>query len=137
MSGMTLLETLLVMLLITVITMAGGFGLAQLQTQFQLRGTGDEIRSQLQYGRELAIANKGWSGYRIKSINGLVVLVSDGRELSRVTIPRGMNMSPPVFDWGFAPVTGQLSGCALPCSLGLSLKGSSETVIIQSNGIVY
>ena len=136
MSGMTLIETLLVIAITTVITVSAGFGLAVMQSQFQLRSSGDEIRSQLQYGRELAIANGNYIEYTIRNEGNSVILLGGGAEIARYQVPERISFSPAAFSWGFAPVTGLLTGCSLPCTLGLTLRGNSEIIIVRSNGIV-
>ncbi len=136
MSGMTLFETLLVLTITILVTVSGVIGLSALQSLFQLRSTGDEIRAQLQYGRELAIANKGGAQYRIGYSSGSVILSANGSDVSRFQVPGVISFSPSTFDWGFAPVTGELTGCSLPCTLGLTMRGNSEIIIVRSNGII-
>ena len=136
MKGMTLLEVLLVIALTAIIVVTGVFGYGAMQTSLSLRSAGDEIRSQLQLGRELAIANMNGVAYRIKSSGGVVILFGGDREIKRFQMPVGISSSPSVFDWGFSSVTGSLIGCSLPCTIGLSARGGSELITIRANGIV-
>ncbi len=135
-SGMTFIEILLVMGIALVISVGGISGLSQLQAVFKLRGAADEIRAALQLGRELARANKDQESYLISLASGIFVLRSNAGEIIRYQSPEGITYSPASFTWGFTPLTGQLSGCQLPCELSLSSGGNTELVIFQANGIV-
>ncbi len=134
--GFTFIELVLVVAITVAITASGIVGLSQLQAIFKLRSSGDEIRSQLQYGRELAIANKDQLSYQISLVSGVVILRSNLGEITRFQSPAGITYSPSSFTWGFTPLTGQLTGCALPCQLTLTSIGNTELVIFQQNGIV-
>lgn len=135
-AGFTFIELVLVVVITVAITAAGVVGLSQLQAIFKLRSAGDEIRSQLQYGRELAIANKDQLSYQISLVSGIVTLRSNQGEIARFQSPAGISYSPSSFTWGFSPLTGQLIGCALPCQLTLTSADNVEMVIFQQNGIV-
>jgi len=134
--GFTFLEVVLVVAITVAVTAAGVAGLSQLQAVFKLRSAGDEIRSQLQYGRELAIANKDQLSYEISLVSGIVILRSNLGEIARFQSPAGITYSPSSFNWGFTPLTGQLTGCVLSCQLTLTSTGNTELVIFQQNGIV-
>ncbi|MEK7525146.1 MAG: prepilin-type N-terminal cleavage/methylation domain-containing protein [Patescibacteria group bacterium] len=136
MRGLTLIEILLVMALVVVISAGGIAGLSQLQAVFKLRGAADEIRAALQLGRELAIANKDQETYQISLAFGIVILRSNAGEIVRYMSPAGITYSPSSFGWGFTPLTGQLTGCPLPCQLTLTSGENVELVIFQTNGIV-
>lgn len=133
---MTFIEILLVMTVAILIAMGGVSGLSQLQAVFKLREASDEIRAALQLGRESAIANKDQETYQISLASGVIILRSTVGEIVRYLSPGGITYSPATFNWGFAPLTGQLTGCPLPCQLTLTLGGSTELVIFQTNGIV-
>ncbi len=134
--GFSFIEIVLVILIITSVTASGVVGLSQLQAVFKLRAAADEIRGQLQYGRELAIANKDQLSYTISLASGTIILRSGSSELARYQSPAGITYSPASFTWGFSPLTGELTGCALPCQLTLTSGGSTEAVIFQANGLV-
>lgn len=134
--GMTFIEILLVMGITVLIAAGGVSGLSQLQAVFKLRGAADEIRAALQLGRELAKANKDQETYRIILASGVVVLRSNAGEIVRYLSPEGIAYSPSAFTWGFAPLTGQLTGCQLPCQLSMTSSGNAELVVFQTNGIV-
>lgn len=136
MKGLTFIEILLVVALTVAISAGGIAGLSQLQAVFKLRGAADEIRAALQLGRELAIANKDQETYQVGLASGIVILRSNAGEIVRYLSPEGITYSPPAFTWGFAPLTGELTGCALPCQLTLTSGGNTELVIFQTNGIV-
>lgn len=133
---MTFIEILLVMTIAILIAAGGVSGLSQLQAVFKLRGAADEIRAALQLGRESAIANKDQETYQISLASGVVILRSTAGEIVRYLGPEGITYSPASFNWGFAPLTGQLTGCPLPCQLTLTSSGNTELVIFQTNGIV-
>ncbi len=134
--GLSLIELLLVLAIVSVITAAGVVGLSQLQAIFKLRSAADEIRGQLQYGRELAIPNKDQLIYQISLSSGTVILKSNNGEITRFQSPAGVTYSPASFTWGFSPITGLLTGCTLPCTLSLTSSGNTELVIFQANGLV-
>lgn len=134
--GLTLIEILLVTALTVAISAGGIAGLSQLQSVFKLRGAADEIRAQLQLGRELASANKDQETYQISLVSGIVVLRSLAGEIGRYLSPDGITYSPSSFAWGFAPLSGLLTGCPLPCQLTLTAGENTELVIFQANGIV-
>lgn len=134
--GMTFIEILLVMTIAILIAARGISGLSQLQAVFKLREAADEIRAALQLGRESAIANKYQETYQISLASGVVILRSNAGEIVRYLSPEGITYSPVSFNWGFAPLTGQLTGCTLPCQLTLTSSGNTELVIFQTNGIV-
>lgn len=136
MKGLTFIEVLLVVALTVAISAGGIAGLSQLQAVFKLRGAADEIRAALQLGRELAIANKDQETYQISLASGIVILRSNAGEIVRYLSPSGITYSPSAFSWGFTPLTGELTGCALPCQLTLTSVGNTELVIFQTNGIV-
>lgn len=135
-AGFTFIELVLVVAITAAITASAIVGLSQLQAVFKIRSAGDEIRSQLQYGRELSIANKDQLSYQISLTSGIVVLRSNLGEIARFQSPAGITYSPASFTWGFSPITGQLTGCSLPCQLTLTSIGNTEVVIFQQNGIV-
>ncbi|MBI1872147.1 hypothetical protein HYS10_01880 [Candidatus Collierbacteria bacterium] len=120
----------------TSITAAGIVGLSRLQTIFKLRPAADEVRSQLQLGRELAIANKDQVNYQINLASGILILRGGVTEIARFQTPAGVNYAPSTLTWGFTPLTGSLTGCSLPCQLTLSSGDESEIVTIQANGII-
>lgn len=133
---MTFIEILLVMTVAILIAAGGISGLSQLQAVFKLRGAADEIRAALQLGRESAIANKDQETYQISLDSGVVILRSTAGEIVRYLGPEGITYSPASFNWGFAPLTGQLTDCVLPCQLTLTSGENIELVIFQTNGIV-
>lgn len=134
--GFTFFEILLVIAIATAITATGVVGLSRLQTIFKLRGAADETRSQLQLGRELAIANKDQVNYQLTLTPGILILRGGVTEIARFQTPSGVNYAPSSFTWGFTPLTGSLTGCSLPCQLTLSSGDESEIVTIQANGII-
>lgn len=133
---MTLFEIMLVIGITGLITVAAILGLGTLQSSFRVRSAADEIRAQLELGRELAIANQDQASYRIGNQEGVVILYADNVELSRFIPPQGLTFSPETFEWGFTPITGELTGCTLPCSLTLSSGGSTELINIHASGVV-
>ena len=133
---MTFIEILLVTTIAIMITVGGVSGLSQLQAVFKLREAADEIRAALQLGRELAIANKDQQVYQVDLNSGIMTLRSNAGEIIRYLGPEGITYSPASFNWGFTPLTGQLTGCVLPCQLTLSSGGNMELVLFQANGIV-
>lgn len=135
-SGMTLLELLLVIGLATAVLAAGSVSWSQLSIIFRLRSAGDEIRGLLQYGRELAKANKNQASYSLSFASGVMILSGSGVEVGRYQSPAGIIFSPAMFNWGFSPLSGQLTGCPLPCQLTLTGGDNSEVITIQSNGII-
>ena len=134
--GMSFIEILLVVTITAAISAMGIVGLSQLSTVFKLRAAADEIRSQMQLGRELAAANRDQLAYQINLTSGVVVLRTNVSEIARFLIPAGVTVSPSNFTWGFTSLTGQLTGCPLPCTISLTGSGNTETVIFQANGIV-
>jgi len=130
------MEMILMIAISAAIAAMGIVGLSQLQAVFKLRSAGDEIRSRLQLGRELAIANKDQVSYSITLTSGVVTLRSNSGEISRFQTPGGITYSPNVFTWNFTPSTGMLTGCTLPCQLSLTSGGNTELVIFNENGIV-
>lgn len=136
MKGLTFIEILLVIAITAAITGAGVVGLSQLQSVFKLRSAADMIRGQLQYGRELAVANKDQLSYEISLSSGTVILRSNVGEIDRFQSPTGIVYSPSSFTWSFTPLTGQLAGCPLPCELTLTIGDNTELVIFQTNGLV-
>lgn len=136
MRGMTLLEVLLVIALTAAISVTGVMGLSQLTAIFRLRSAGDEIRALLQYGRELATANKNQVAYSLVFSSGVVSLTGGGTEVGRFQPPAEIIFAPASFSWGFTPLSGALTGCALPCQLTLSNVGNSEIITIQANGVI-
>lgn len=134
--GLTFIEILLVITITAAIAGVGVVGLSQLQSVFKLRSAADVVRGQLQYGRELAIANKDQLSYEISLSSGTVILRSNAGEIDRFQSPAGVVYSPAAFTWGFMPLTGLLTGCALPCQLTLTIGDNTELVIFQANGLV-
>ncbi|KKT42198.1 MAG: hypothetical protein UW31_C0009G0044 [Candidatus Collierbacteria bacterium GW2011_GWA2_44_13] len=63
--GFTLFEIMLVMALMVAVTAIGIINLARLQSVFSLRSSADEIKAEIQYGRELAVANKDSGLYNV------------------------------------------------------------------------
>ncbi len=134
--GFTFFEILLVIAIGSAITAIGIIGLSQLQTIFKLRSSGDEVRSMLQLGRELAIANKGQVAYTLALSAAVFSLSGGGIEVARFQPPAGITYQPTTFSWGFTPLTGTLIGCTLPCSLVLTSGGETEAIIVSTNGII-
>lgn len=133
--GFTLFEIAIVFVIGIAITTAGIITLSRLQSLFRLRTAADEMRSQIQYGRELAIANKDQSLYGIVLSGNIFRLTADGEDISRYQIPSSIIVSPTSMLWNFAPVTGVVQSCS-PCQIELTRGGLLESIIIQSNGIV-
>jgi len=133
---MTLFEVILVIGIASLITVSAVLGLGNLQSSFKVRSAADEIRAQLELGRELSISNQNQASYSISNASGSVVLYSSGVELSRYIPAQGVIFSPEAFDWSFTPITGGLIGCSLPCNLVLTSGNSSETITIYENGVV-
>ena len=133
---MTLFEVLLVVFIVSVIILSGSFGWVALQTAFSLRSVGDEIRSQMQLGRELSRAGMNGADYQIRHTGNSVVLLSDGVEIRRYLLPSNVSLTPLLFNWSFSPITGDIVGCSLPCVIGVTMRGTSESIIIRANGIV-
>lgn len=134
--GFTIFEMLLVISITTAITAAGIIGLSQLQAIFRIRAAADEIRSLLQYGRELAIANRNQASYSVSFSSGVAVLTENQRELNRFISPTGIIYEPTTFSWSFTPLTGKIIGCSQPCQLTLTSTDNTEIILIQENGIV-
>ncbi len=134
-AGFTLFEVVLVMALVMIVSTVGIVNLARLQNLFRLRSSADEIKAQIQYGRELAIANKNRSIYSVNLSGSIFKLQADGKEINRYQIPSGIVMTPSSLNWNFTPVTGALASC-LSCQIILSSGSQSENINIHSNGIV-
>lgn len=134
-SGFTLFEVVLVLAIGISITAIGIVSLSRLQKMFQLRSSADEIRSQIQYGRELAIANKNNSVYSISLSGTVVSLKAGGKEITRYQFPQGITATPPSFNFIFSANTGTIGTCS-SCQLTLFATGATEIINIQSNGIV-
>ncbi|NCP47091.1 hypothetical protein COT86_02370 [Candidatus Collierbacteria bacterium CG10_big_fil_rev_8_21_14_0_10_43_36] len=133
--GFTLFEILIVMAVVLVISTAGVINLFRLQSVFILRSSADEIRSMVQYGRELAIANKDLASYSLSLSGSVVNLQKNGLEFSRYIIPQKVMINPASFYWSFMPITGGVETCS-PCQLLLRSNGINEIINIQTNGIV-
>lgn len=118
----------------TIIT-AGTINLAHLQTIFKLRSTAEEIKSFLQYGRELAIANKNQTPYSISMSGAALSLLAGGQEFTRLQIPAKITVNPPVFSWNYSAYTGDITSCSL-CNITLSSQDITESIIVQTNGMV-
>lgn len=134
--GLTYIEIVMVIAISAAIAATGIVGLSELQAVFKLRSASDEIRSRLQLGRELAIANKDQVSYSVSLTSGVFVLRSNLGEISRFQSPAGITYIPATFTWNFTPSSGLLTGCTLPCQLTLTSGGSTELVIFHENGIV-
>ncbi len=134
-SGFTLLEVMVVMFLTVTITVVGIVSLSRLQVLFQLRTSADEVKAQLQYGRQLAIANKGNAVYNYSLSGSLFRLTSSGVEVSRYQLPGNLTVTPTSFSMNFTPLTGLITSCS-PCQLTLTSGDQSEIVSIQANGII-
>lgn len=134
--GMTFIEIMIVIALITGISAGGVLGLSQLQTIFKLRGAADEIRSALQLGRELTLAKKDQETYQISLSSDVIILRSNSQEIVRYLTPSGIIFTPSSFTWGYAPLTGLLTGCTLPCQLTMTANDNVEAVIVHENGLV-
>lgn len=135
MPGFTLFEILLVVVIGLVISGIGVIGLASLQTVFRVRSSADEIRSLVQFGRELAIANKDQVSYGVYLTGNIVKLSAGPNEISRFQVPGGVVLSPSSFSWQFTPLTGVISSCS-PCQLSLSSGSTQEVINVQDNGLV-
>lgn len=133
--GFTLFEIMLVITMSVAITAIGIVSLSRLYKIFTLKSASDEIRSQLQYGRELAIAQKNMATYSVSLSGGIISLNKDSVEVSRYQIPSGVSPNPVSFVWTFESGTGSVSSC-VSCSLTLTSVGLSEVITIQSNGII-
>ncbi len=134
-SGFTLIELVVVFAVVSVVTIIGVIDLSRLQRIFKLRSAADEIKSHIQYGRELAVANKNGAAYNVNLSGSVVKLSADGAEFSRYQIPTGVSLNPISFDWNFSPTTGLLPACS-PCQVILSAGDVSEIINIQANGLV-
>ncbi|EKD53278.1 MAG: hypothetical protein ACD_61C00086G0001, partial [uncultured bacterium] len=82
-SGFTLIELVVVFAVVSVVTIIGVIDLSRLQRIFKLRSAADEIKSHIQYGRELAVANKNGAAYNVNLSGSVVKLSADGAEFSR------------------------------------------------------
>lgn len=134
-AGFTLFEIMLVMFLTVAITVIGVVSLSRLQVLFMLRSSADEIKSQLQYGRQLAIANKDNATYNYSLSGSLFRLTANGVEVSRYKIPEKLSVEPVTFSMNFTPLTGLVASCA-PCQITLSSGDQVEIINIQANGII-
>lgn len=134
--GLTFIDIIIVVGITSIIVSAGVVGLTQLQSVFKLRSSGDEIRSLLQLGRELAVANKDQQSYSVSLNSGTVILRSGSGEISRYQSPAGIVYNPASFSWSFAPLSGLPSECSLPCQLTLTFGDNTEIIFFQKNGIV-
>lgn len=133
--GFTLFELILVMALVIMVSTVGLVNLARLQNIFKIRSSADEIRAQIQYGRELAIGNKDRVIYNVNLSGTILKLRADDKEISRFQVPTGIVLTPSNLDWNFTPVTGELTSCP-SCQIVLTAGDTSETINIQANGIV-
>lgn len=133
--GFTLIELVVVLAVVSIVTTIGMINLSRLQKIFKLRSAADEITAQIQYGRELAVANKNGAVYDVNLSGSVVKLSADGAEFSRYQIPQGVSVNPISFDWNFTPITGLLSTCS-PCRITLSAGDVLEIINIQANGLV-
>lgn len=134
-AGFTLFEIMLVITMSVSITAIGMVSLSRLYKIFTLKSASDEIRSQLQYGRELAIAQKDKAAYSVSLSGGIMSLNKNQTEISRYLIPSGVSSSPTSFVWNFVSGIGSIESCA-SCSLTLTSVGMTEIITIQSNGII-
>lgn len=136
-SGLTLLELLLVMGLVGMFTVAGGIGLSSLYESFTVRSAGDEIRTLLRQAREYTLSRRESTNYQIRLSNNIITLENvSGVELDRYQAPTDLVFSPNSLLWSFLPITGEPTGCVLPCQLTLSLKGTTEIIEISQSGII-
>ncbi len=133
--GFTLFEILLIFALSASITAFGAISLARLQALFQVRSAADEIKSRVQYGRDLAIANKDAQSYSLTLVGSSVKLLSSGQTISQYQVPVGIVMAPTSLTWSFTPTTGAIASCTT-CTLDLSFRGVTESIIVQANGLV-
>lgn len=133
--GFSLFEIILVMGISVVIAVVGAVNLAHLQTIFRLRSVAEELKSAIQYGRELAISNKNLETYSISMSASAMSLLANGKEFNRFQIPAKVTVNPPVFSWNYTPYTGEMVSCA-PCNITLSSQGEVELITVQANGIV-
>ncbi|KKT40583.1 MAG: hypothetical protein UX47_C0003G0018 [Candidatus Collierbacteria bacterium GW2011_GWA2_46_26] len=134
-AGFTLFEVIAVMTVVMIISTLGIINLSRLQSVFVLRSSADEIRSMIQYGRELAVANKDMASYNLSLSGSVVKLQKNGLEFSRYVVPQKVTINPSSFSWIFSSITGGVQTCA-PCQLMLTSNGLNEIINIQSNGIV-
>jgi hypothetical protein len=123
------------MAIMAVVSAIGVMSYYRLQTIFQLRSSADEIRSLMQYGRELAITNKDQGSYDITYTNKVFRLKVDSNEMYRVTIPSRMTVIPASLFWRYSPLTGNIPNCS-PCDITLTFNGEDEVITIQENGLV-
>lgn len=133
--GFSLFEIILVMGISVTIAVIGAINLAHLQTVFRLRSVAEELKSAIQYGRELAISNKNQEIYSISMSASAMSLLANGKEFNRFQIPVKITVNPPVFSWNYTAFTGEIASCA-PCNITLSSQGEVELITVQANGIV-
>jgi Tfp pilus assembly protein FimT len=126
---------MMVMALVTLVSAIGLVNLSRLQNVFRLRSSADEIKAQIQYGRELAIGNKDRAIYNVNLSGTIFRLQADGKEISRFQIPAGVALTPASINWNFTPITGELTACS-SCQIVLVAGEATETINIQANGIV-
>lgn len=135
MKGFTLFEVVIVMTIVIVISAVGIVNLSRLQNVFRLKSSADQIKAQIQLGRELAIANKNGAIYNINLSSNIFKLQADGKEMDRYQIPAGIVMTPTSINWNFTSVSGELSSCS-SCQITLTLGNQTEIINIHANGIV-
>lgn len=134
-AGFTLFEILLVLALSVSIVAFGAIGLSHLQALFQLRSSADEIKARLEYGRELAIANKDNKNYSLTLSGSSINLLAGTQTVSQYQVPTGIVLVPSSLVWNFSPTTGKITSCDT-CQLILNFRGLSDLIIVQPNGLV-
>lgn len=133
--GFTLFEILLVLALCASLTAFGAISLSHLQALFQLRSSADEIKARVEYGRELAIANKDNKNYSLTLTGSSINLLAGNQTISQYQVPTGIVLIPSSLVWSFTPTTGKIIQCDT-CQLTLNFRGSSDSIIVQPNGLV-
>lgn len=135
--GFTFLEIILVFGLISLLTVIGTVNLNQLQSIFKARSTADEVRSMLQLARQLSLNNNNQTTYQVSLSGDIITLTSAaGIEINRYQPPSGVTFSPSSFTWRFEPITGSVTGCVSPCQLNITFGPATQSVIINTSGVI-
>lgn len=135
--GFTFLEIILVFGLISLLTVIGVVNLSRLQSIFKARSTADEVRSMLQLARQLTLNNSNQTTYQVSLSGDVITLTSTtGTEINRFQPSKGVVFSPSGFIWRFEPITGSVTGCVSPCQLDITFGSATQSVIINSSGII-
>jgi len=134
--GFTLLEMVVVLAIMMTIISLGGIGLKAVQDEGRVRAVSDETRNLLKWARELSLANKSSVNYQMRLESGMMVVEAVGGGGKKwYQVERGVEILPESLEWGFAPITGEATGCSV-CEITIMAGRVQETILIGEGGIV-